>query len=275
MTLDQFFAAAASAGTCVAAVLALLSLRETAKQRRAADRPELAVRRQSVHVNNIRSSPAWTREKPSSGSQSQQGRAYTITLFNIGLGAAKGAVITWDFNDAGLISEIGRLFKKHGVKTEVRILETDDSVVEIVDDRRKWRAMFSRIGSHEQNVDFILPYKADEVGIECVVPALYLQLVSMYFDATLPLGDKENEPVQSNLLRARMTVSYADIGGQPYTQQFDFNLKLEMFERQPDDANFVARLTAENASNKKKDPRHTNQVDAFGVRRNFTSQATK
>jgi len=70
----------------------------------------------------------------------------------------------------------------------------------------------------------------------------------MYLDATLPLGDKDSEPLQPLLTQARITLSYADIGGQPYTQRFDIKLNLEMFAREPDDANFIGRLECESVS---------------------------
>jgi hypothetical protein len=176
VTVDQIIALAASVGTCVAAVFALLALRESATQRKTSYRPQFALKRQTLYATGFDSLENWAVEK-SEGAPLESSPRYNARLFNIGLGPAKAIEITWKFDHISLIEEVNRLSKQNGSKRAA--IMRNERTLEIHTASGSRAGLF--LDGDRQTYDFALPYHVEDAGLQLFVPLSFVFLVSMYF----------------------------------------------------------------------------------------------
>ena len=103
MSTDQIILIGSSVATWITAVIILFTLREMARQRRDAIKPEIVPVRQSVFAqkdpNITFDAPIfWLSDLMEEYEKTKNYGRYSVKLFNLGNGAAKNIKISWSFS---------------------------------------------------------------------------------------------------------------------------------------------------------------------------------
>lgn len=241
MSLAEFLGLFANLATAGAAFIALFALLEVKKQRTAAYRPDLAVVRSAFFWSGKVSAPSsfsewrpnppdgfdWSYEPPEEKQEltpalyaKSRKHLFTVGMVNLGLAAAKGIKVDWNWPIAEVISDINRLCIRHKVPV---LLKRDRNMVELQDHNVSVNMIFN-----VQEIDFCLPISMNPGPTDLMVPMWYLYLMPLYF--YLLLEDNEEIPQVPGLI---LKVDYFDIGGAKHTRRFNVDASVTFITRNP------------------------------------------
>lgn len=231
MPLNQIIQLVGQFLTLSVVVLTLLMLVEMRIQRRNAYRPDLRVKRANIHGYSrqrdgvIAMPRAWFRtalDEPYAEEVEGQHR-YSVSLHNLGVGAARDIVARWRFDLKTAVETVARQSKAFGLAME---LCADDpaqgwlrvecgGVPELIDSN--WDS--------KQEFDFLMPASIDPDGEEIALPPFIQFLISVlvHIDSVY-FFRRESTEVQGFPLG--LSVSYKDMGGAEHEGEFAVAVEL-------------------------------------------------
>lgn len=112
---------------------------------------------------------------------------YSVQLFNIGLGPAKGISLKWSFDKEALATKINQLAMENHSARAVDIER--HGLVEITAKNGN-RAAFNLNADLCEEFDFALPYHIEDRGLSVSVPGSFVTLISMLFSEAIGEAQK-------------------------------------------------------------------------------------
>jgi hypothetical protein len=224
MTIDQIIALLSSAGACGAAVAALLTTWQVAKQRRASYRPELALSTTRFEASGATVGQPilplhWIRQAAVSVKEE---KFFAMPLNNIGLGSAKEVKITWSFDIPDLIDEINAGFQRALIPAHF-IFEGEMLTLRSQSLGQKTSLWRNQRNAH---TDYILPAAVQPEPYMLTVPDAYQLLVAgrLFVWAQFP----EHREAELEIPVLHLLIEYLDIGNAKHSAQFDIRCDLLM-----------------------------------------------
>lgn len=226
MTIDQVIALAASIGACLSAIAAFFAVRQNSKQREASYRPELALTR-SVFLaskSQISKKEAFAKYWSENGEEKDQdatNSSFSLSLRNVGLGAAKEVTLTWSF----LIDELVTIINNKAQKLLIpAYFEYENGLLSLNSELLNASTSVWR-NQKQASVDYVLPASSDAEGVRVNVPHAYIELVSalIYFSAK----EKDYEAFP-DMPKLKLDLEYFDIGGAKNNTSFEIELNIMM-----------------------------------------------
>ena len=218
MTIDQTIALLASIGACVSAVATFFTVRQIAKQREATYRPELALSRTDLEgsVDPILKDSLPTRWVPKSKAEQTDGawRRFAMPLRNVGLGAAKGVVVSWSLPIAEMVKELNELSQR---TLTPAYFEYEGGALSM---KSEGLRNYTSVWQNQQKelIDYVLPAAVEKDPVMLTLPDTYILLSS----ALLFFSSKDKE--RGSLPRfpsLKTDFQYFDIGGRQHHAVFE------------------------------------------------------
>ncbi len=230
MTIEQIISILGQLATWVTVVLVYLTVREMAKQRKAAQKPELiipdvSISGYSTEQDEIFIASHWN-NKELKNEGIAVGRFPKIAIYNIGAGAAKEINIKWEFDMQDTIKSIQDYCYRNSIPVVVR---SQDNFLQV---EFKGRESFISI-SASSNLEhaYLMPASVTAQGLESDLPLTFLELISILIFLRFHQSNKKSSkdkvvfPVveEANLEIPSLycELSYADVGGEKYMKKFD------------------------------------------------------
>jgi hypothetical protein len=205
MTTNEWITLASSIGAMGAAVVALLTLLELFRQRKASYKPDLCIIQNYFDVGGpgpagINIPLDWS-TKGDDGNKSSEA---SVKLVNIGFGAAKNVEASWIYDSEKLVSEINTLAQK---SHQGFYLENEHSFLSIKSNKSSIYSANAEMNTF--NFEYLLPAGHDKGGRDLHLPPSYTLLVSAYIGLCIK-SDTEFRDIKLPALSLRL--SYKDIG---------------------------------------------------------------
>jgi hypothetical protein len=227
MTIDQVIALAASTGACMAAIATFLTVLQISKQRKASYRPELALSRTIIEgvVDEAAAShlpSLWTAQLQDNMSTKDHsaGKRCAIPLANIGLGAAKGVKVSWNFP----IEELVEQLNKRAQRTLTPAYFTFDKNIFSVKSEKlgNWTSMW--INQRSEKIDYVVPIAIQREAFMLTLPHAYIGGISALL--ALSFDDKDNE--FPDIPSLRVEFEYLDVADENHQSTFKIQFHLIM-----------------------------------------------
>lgn len=227
-TVDQYIAGLTGVATLVAALATLLTVREMAKQRKSALKPDLISSHQYAYVFaekpflGMRYAWAKDRSRPPEGLQHSR---YGITVLNVGTGAAKQLRSEWKLDLAIMVSHVNVLARSSSVPVSADIDPSTGEVRILWPDRVTGAYLVAN--QLDQDRGHLLPTSLDQIGHHIEVPSVYLTLIALQ----VALGQAARETVSQagGLVRfpdALLLLNYMDVLGEQHRKQLNVAFEL-------------------------------------------------
>lgn len=172
-TVDQYIAGVGGVAALATALATFMTVREIAKQRKSALKPDLISSHQYADAfaeqSSLSMGYAWAKDRSVPAEQLQHSR-YGITILNVGTGAAKQLRSEWKLDLSGMVSRVNVLARSASVPvsadidpptSEVRILWAD-------------RVTGTHLVANQlaQDRGHVLPSSLDQVGVHVEIVGL-------------------------------------------------------------------------------------------------------
>lgn len=195
-------------GTLIAAIVAMLTLFEIAKQRRTVYRPE-------VKFVSTLFKATWPEFDSSS---------LKINAFNIGMGSATSIKITWDYDINRLIEMIKAINTKDQITVNYRSNDKSRflSISINTDDYPTSRILTDLSDELIQTFDLILPASISENPVKVILPRGFCELILIYY--YLHIKNRELSTIIDGI-PIHALIWYMDIGNNEYERSVKMMLK--------------------------------------------------
>ncbi len=235
VTVDQAIALISSLGACGAAIATFLTVRQIAKQREDAYRPELVLSRTIFKASK---SPLlagalpthWLRmvdeiERPE--------LRFGLPLSNIGFGTAKNVIATWRFPIEDAVSDMNKLLRRTHVSGRVVLTGGGLSVEgeNIGKTFSMWR------NQNVQNIDYVLPAAERSDPQVLALPHAYILAVSTIAFLAWAVRDQPgaaNPFLELPLLT--VALDYYDVADRQHRSVYEISFNIIMWQAEAFDA---------------------------------------
>jgi hypothetical protein len=238
-TIEQLTSFIVGLATFATAIATFLTVREMTRQRKAAYRPDVVAARQFAFAYSSEGTYdfAWTKDSPASangGVRPCVGRQYALTLFNVGIGAAKQIEAIWSFDLESWIKALNDLAQR------------SFTPILIVNDRVDGTVRISGPGypTHIQMVanqlkqewGHLLPASIDRLGVDGIVPACFLSLAALQISMSSKLAGEGGIEVNQwpTIPTAKLSLKYFDVGAELHEKVLQLSLSLLSVSRTAD-----------------------------------------
>jgi hypothetical protein len=144
--------------------------------------------------------------------------SFSLSLRNVGLGAAKEVTLKWSFPIENIVSSINK--KAQTTLTPI-YFDYKNEVLSIRSERL--HTATSMWGNQKCSfVDYVLPASIDQYGIPVHLPPAYIELVS----ALIFLFSKDDVILFPEIPALKLELEFFDIGGAKRNSYFDIDLSL-------------------------------------------------
>ncbi len=260
LTIDQGIALVAGVATLSTALATFLTVREISRQRRASYRPDLISAHQYAYalgpLEGNALSYSWVKTFDDRGSSSvtvpQAGGQYSITLFNVGSGAAKDIETEWKLDLASWVARINALAQRSATSLVLN-MDLATNILQIAGSGYPHTTHL--VGNQlKHRWGHLLPASLDKNGIELLVPSAFLTLVALQvaLGSRIPEGSETDDEWRI-VPHADLLLRYIDVGGTRHTKGMKLSLGLlaaghqgVSFQRgqTPSYLHFITRLEA-------------------------------
>jgi hypothetical protein len=228
LTTDQLIAAVTGGATFAAAVATFLTVREVAKQRKVATRPDLVSERQCGYVYSEQPASClrhiWSKEKHEHPHVMQHS-SYTVTLLNLGTGAAKRVRAEWTIDIPSMVESVNLLARDATVAVSVESVPGSSEIRILWPDKIVGHQLVTNQLRHD--LGHLLPASLSANGLQITVPPAYLTLASLQIALGMAAGRTVGNAVAwLRVPPARLFVRYADVQGELYTKHLQLSLTL-------------------------------------------------
>jgi hypothetical protein len=220
-TLDQSIALVASIGACLSAIATFWTVRQIAKQREASYRPELVFSRTffDASPDPIRDGSLperWVNSRTQAESQEPL-RDLSVSLHNVGLGAAKNVTILWSFPLEETVERVNR----DAQRTLTPAFFSSDATGMTIKSETLGNGTSIWENQRRVSVDFVLPASVQKEPFAVTLPHVYVQLCSALLFLACKTGDSKNSLEVPSL---SASIEYIDIGNRIRRSFFEFEL---------------------------------------------------
>ena len=208
MSTDQIIAIIGHSGTWIIAICVLLQLREMAKQRRSAYKPEIVIARKLVY-GLLRSRfglimPIDWRDKNNNKVDYKANiPLFLFSVYNIGLALAINIKLQWDFEISDLVDKFNDFINNNGLPLKLSLVNDWLSVA--ADDLSAMINYKNRSCSY----DYVLPSNIDINGITIDLPESFKIMTALDFYKKVYNDDTES--LKNGSPYIKLTVEYEDI----------------------------------------------------------------
>lgn len=204
MAVNEWLTLGSSVGALTAALIALFTLIELSKQRKASYKPDLAVLENIFEIRNTgkrilsKSIPTdWTNKD-----DTRERRDASLQLVNVGFGAAKNVSAEWLYDIKHLVSEASQLIEDNNL--ELQIIDEGH----LLSLRTNAGGIYVPKNSGS-NFKYILPASQDDKEIHIPLPPSFTLAVSAYLAPFLKYKRTQDPEIPHLTLK----LEYKDIGG--------------------------------------------------------------
>lgn len=207
MNLNEWMTLISSIGALLTAIVALCTLFELFKQRKSSYKPDLCILKSHFDIKGPGLGEAnlalnWSEPSPSENTRIL---GTSLTLVNIGFGAAKNIEAKWNFNSNLLIQEINQLAQKYYMAFYI---EEEDGYISIKSKTSKVYTVSSELDSY--NFEYLLPHTNNQIGRELALPSSYTLLVGAFLSLC---SKEENFSMQLiEIPKLELNLRYFDLG---------------------------------------------------------------
>jgi hypothetical protein len=227
-TVEQFIAGISSLTALATAIATFQTVREMAKQRKTSLKPDLISVNQRAYV--YAEKPAltlryfWSREQPAIPQMFQHSR-YSITILNIGFGAAKQLRAEWMLDVGRMTTRINELARQASIAVSVERVPDSSQVRILWPDRVVGTQEVANQLIHE--VGHVLPVSLDRIGFQIEVPSVFLTLASLQISLGLA-NQLEVSGVREWAFFPDLALSlcYLDVDGEQHIKRMKLSLNL-------------------------------------------------
>lgn len=227
----EMVALAASVGACASAVAGFFTVREIAKQREAAFRPEIvpsstsfvATKRQTAKSDM----PDCWREGSLLNGTSVAGREVEISLINIGMGAARQVELNWSFDIEKAVKTANTLAQE---SLSATFFKVDAIGIKMTSaDGGEANSIWS--SQRQKRFDYVLPAAASASPERAAVPHAYCQLVGAIVQFSMRMS---NSKIPEGLPELNLDISFEDIAGKSHQAKYVLSTSLTMLDAKGD-----------------------------------------
>ena len=230
MEISTLFSYISSVATLATAIVIYLTLKEMIKQRKASFAPELVPIEQNIFaekdsVIQARFATNWSKENTQTLPNTIKitNSEYTISFYNIGVGAAKNIKLKWVFPVKDFCWIINTIEK-----------ESKDSEL-VQKTSQNWLSFEKESGTQmcinldldlEENIDYILPASSELRPHEIKFPASYRFLLSLYLDLLHKSHVKKLNTAIEKIKPLQLHISYQDIADNVIEKKYKFEVNI-------------------------------------------------
>jgi hypothetical protein len=235
MTINEWISMGSSVGAMSAALVALFTLFELARQRRSAYKPDLCVIKKHFNIakgfiGNTSSLP-FAIDWMAQGTEQQGSFAQaTIRIVNVGFGVAKDVKVKWTFDIKSFIDEVNQLAQK---KFQTYFLVEQNQFLSVMSKGNNIYSANTKMDSLQ--FEYLLPVGNQPSGQDILLPPAYVLLVSSYLCLSVKTERTYLEIKVPNIV---LELSYIDIGGKRYTSEHKLNINIIMIGQHADEESF-------------------------------------
>jgi hypothetical protein len=224
MNTIEWISLLSSIGTLLTAIIAACTLFELFRQRRASYKPDLSVLQNRFQLrpnklSNCELPIEWCKCNQKEGDLFNFA---SMTLVNVGFGAAKNVTAKWFFDREGLLNEVNELAQK---THQSFYIEKDEHMLSI-NDKGSGQFMVNYRKDSEE-FEYLLPLTQDKKGRKINLPPAYTLLVSSYLSLKIYNNMRWNELEIPNIT---LDLSYSDIGKGKYTTKHKIQCQVVSIE---------------------------------------------
>lgn len=243
-TVDQLTSFILGVATLATAFATFLTVREMARQRKAIYRPDIVAARQYAYAFAVQESKCfrfrWSRERSISSESDDKfplGEKYTMTLYNVGFGAAKQIEASWVFDTDAWTKRLNSLAQR----TFTSLFIADDPRAKTVRISGPDYQDTTHMVGNQLKFEWghLLPASLDQLGIEIDIPSSYLALAALQISmgARLDPGAGMN-PEWTTLPEIKLSLNYRDVGSDLHAKEFRMSFDLLGIGRSSGEASF-------------------------------------
>jgi hypothetical protein len=147
----------------------------------------------------------------------------TVSIYNIGLGAATNIQVRWNFPIERIADETNKLAQRALVPAYFEY--KSDSLKFQSEAWRQIQYYSIWHNQRESEIDYILPESTQRSEVEVEIPDAVTKLISsyIYFNA---IQKRDTPTWELDIPPLEATISYSDISGEKRTQRFDLNFRV-------------------------------------------------
>ncbi|MHC1653535.1 hypothetical protein ACODUL_09645 [Stenotrophomonas maltophilia] len=224
MLSNEVVSLAASVGACASALAGFFTVREIAKQRQAAYRPEIVpstmffAAGKSPLVKSVLPD-MWTEKLPEE--ITGIGAEARIPVINIGMGAARHAELRWDFDIAEAVRSANALAQE-SLSAIFFAFEGGRLSMKTADGGRSESMWVNQL---VRRFDYILPASGSVAPVTVEVPHAYRQLIAAIVHFSFK---KAGARFPSQLPELKLDIAYVDIAGSSHIAKYLLSMQLTM-----------------------------------------------
>jgi len=216
MTIEQTIGILGQIATWVTVLVVFLTLREMEKQRKASQKPELTIPNANIfgypEVNNHLYIALHFTNKEVKEDRTGRFEPPSVTIYNIGAGAAKEINLSWYFDIQNTVEFIQDFCFRNSIPVVIRIQDTILAIgIEGGFDGYKLDSSFE--------YTYLMPASITSQGLNSEIPPYLLKLIS--FLIFIAMQERGFEFGDFEIPSLSCKLSYVDIGGVRYTKKFD------------------------------------------------------
>ena len=243
MTPDRLIALIAAIAGLVSAIAALMVVGQASLQRKLSYKPRIVFNPQSFtyKLNNI-GNDIFNRVHLKRSNNNHLNKS-NIAI-NIGLGAALDVVIHWDYEYQKSVDTINSYFRK--LEKPTKICLYDNGLTIDNEDPELGYCFASRYG--EDTHDYILSFNQNPAPTDILIPFPCISLNCAILIYSLSADGKVNR----DLPKLTLTISYKDIGGSKFKEQYDIDVDFYNLVNNGDDILMNGKITFNKIGTKEK-----------------------
>ena len=230
MAFDQVLSVIGQIATWVTVVLVFLTLREMERQRKASQKPDLILPKAPIYgyastdKSKLLVPTEWSNKKLKEGETLIRDFPY-ITLYNIGLGAAKNIKLKWNFDLESILQTI----KDYCYENAIPIF-VDKQKGFLRMDLKGLVSMHNIDVSRWQEHDYAIPAATTPHGLRSYLPPAFMGLLSVLVYMMIHQADNRkasSEPKSPlEFPSANLELVYEDIGNTRYIKKFEMKFSI-------------------------------------------------
>lgn len=235
LTTEEWISLIGAIATSGGAWATFCTVKEVKKQREASYKPDFVLRTQYAYAFRKPNSPSlifeWFDQRPDAEVVEQslappKPPGYSLSLLNVGLGAAKTIQATWNIDLTKWIPEIKALAQSNRTHLDITQSRTENSL-QLSGPEILFPVTHMIANQMTEEADHLLPASLDEHGFSISLPGIYLTLTAIQCALGARLGTARGiRDPWSSIPSATLSLTYADIGGKRHSRAFDCRLEL-------------------------------------------------
>jgi hypothetical protein len=248
-TISNVVACLTAIAALITAIATILTARQIKKQRETTYHPDLAFLKKHVYAYSSQSDlgipTTWMEYNPEQENTATDklSHSYTITLYNVGFGAAKNIEVSWDFPMLEMVNHVNTL-AQHALQPAYHKYE--NGMLSLESTKFPKRTMIWKNERVGDRIGYLLPAHINKEGVALRIPFTFIHLSSCYLYFALSV----ERPSPPNIINLEdvppltVNLKFDDIAGETHRTSFDIHLELVSASPHEGTMNFDGYLEA-------------------------------